>query len=309
MCNSNPFGVEARNLNEFGVNSSSDKDLACPLLTTTYQRNRPKKSVSCCSRKKSTKEFSLLVVEDNHELNDLIAENFAEKFTVYTAENGIQALQIMREKDIDIVISDVMMPEMDGLTFCKIIKNDITTSHINVLMLTAKNSVEDRIECYNAGADAFIAKPFELSLLNARVRNLISKRIQKTESFRKNQEINISSMEYCSIDEVFLKQAITKVEGKLSDETLDFDRFAIDMATSKSTLHRKLKSLTGLSPGEFIRNIRLKHAVQMLINNMGNISEIAFAVGFNDPKYFSRCFKIEYGMTPKEFQENNKNKK
>ncbi len=258
---------------------------------------------------KPTKELSILIVEDNQELKNLIAENFIDNYTVHTAENGIQALQIVHEKEIDIVISDVMMPEMDGLTLCKIIKNDIATSHINVLMLTAKNSVEDRIECYNAGSDAFIAKPFELTLLDARVRNLISKRIQKTESFRKNQEINISSMEYCSIDEVFLKQAIEKVEEKLADETFDFDRFAIDMATSKSTLHRKLKSLTGLSPGEFIRNVRLKHAVQMLTNNMGNISEIAFAVGFNDPKYFSRCFKSEYSMTPKEFQESLKKKK
>lgn len=257
----------------------------------------------------TTKDLSILIVEDNQELKNLIAENFSEKYVVYTAENGIQALQIVHEKEIDIVISDVMMPEMDGLTLCKIIKNDVSTSHINVLMLTAKNALEDRIECYNAGSDAFISKPFELSLLDARVRNLISKRIQKTESFRKNQEINISSMEYCSIDEVFLKQAITKVEEKLADETLDFDKFAIDMATSKSTLHRKLKSLTGLSPGEFIRNVRLKHAVQMLSNNMGNISEIAFAVGFNDPKYFSRCFKAEYNMTPKEFQESLKKKK
>ena len=202
-----------------------------------------------------------------------------------------------------------MMPEMDGLTFCKMIKNDVATSHINMLMLTAKNSTEDRIDCYNAGADAYIAKPFELSVLKARVKNLLGKRKQKTESFKTNQEINITSMEYCSIDELFLKQAVKKVEEKISDDTFDFDQFALDMATSKSTLHRKLKSLTGLSPGEFIRNVRLKHAVQMLNNNMGNISEIAFAVGFNDPKYFSRCFKIEFGLTPKEFQENNKAKK
>jgi len=113
-------------------------------------------------------------------------------------------------------------------------------------------------------------------------------------------------MEYGSIDELFLKQAVIKVEENLSDDTFDFDQFAIDMATSKSTLHRKLKSLTGLSPGEFIRSIRLKHAVQMLTNNMGNISEIAFAVGFNDPKYFSRCFKIEFGLTPREYQESKK---
>lgn len=252
--------------------------------------------------------ISLLVVEDNKELNQLIADHFSDKYQVYTAENGLQALQILKDNEIDLIISDVMMPEMDGLTFCKIIKNDLNTSHISILMLTAKNTAEDRIECYNAGADAFIAKPFELAVLNARVKNLIGKRTQKAETFQHEQEINISSMEYNSIDEVFLKQAIEIVEENLSVESFDFDQFSVEMSTSKSTLHRKLKSLTGLSPGEFIRNVRMKHAVQMLGNNIGNISEIAYAVGFNDPKYFSRCFKAEFGITPKEWVDQNKKK-
>jgi len=251
-------------------------------------------------------DLSILIVEDNNELKNLIVDNFSKVYNVLSAENGLQALKIIHETEIDLVISDVMMPEMDGLTFCKILKNDVETSHISVLMLTAKNSTEDRIDCYNAGADSYIAKPFELAVLDARVRNLMSKRKQKADSFQKNQEINISSMEYGSIDELFLKQAVIKVEENLSDDTFDFDQFAENMATSKSTLHRKLKSLTGLSPGEFIRSIRLKHAVQMLTNNMGNISEIAFAVGFNDPKYFSRCFKIEFGLTPREYQDSKK---
>jgi signal transduction histidine kinase/ligand-binding sensor domain-containing protein/DNA-binding response OmpR family regulator len=250
--------------------------------------------------------FTILVVEDNKELKNLIVDYFSSRYTVLSAENGVQALEIVAENEIDLVISDVMMPEMDGLTLCKILKNDVATSHINVLMLTAKNSTEDRIDCYNAGADAYIAKPFEMAVLNARTRNLIQKRVQKTDDFKSNKDINISSMEYGSIDEVFLSQAVLKVEDKLSDDTFDFDQFAIDMATSKSTLHRKLKSLTGLSPGEFIRNIRLKHSALMLTKNVGNISEIAFAVGFSDPKYFSRCFKIEFGLSPKEYQESKK---
>ncbi len=254
------------------------------------------------------KDFSVLIVEDNKELNQLIADHFKEHYTIYRAENGLQALQLIREHEIDLIISDVMMPEMDGLTFCKIIKNDVNTSHINVLMLTAKNTAEDRIECYNAGADAFISKPFELAVLNARVKNLIGKRNQKVESFKQGQEINISSMEYNSIDEVFLKQAVKVVEEKLADEAFDFDQFAEEMSTSKSTLHRKLKSLTGLSPGEFIRSVRMKHSLQMLANNIGNISEIAYSVGFGDPKYFSRCFKNEFGITPKEWLEKNKRK-
>jgi len=252
------------------------------------------------------KDLCILVVEDNRELNNLIVDYFDGTYKVLSAENGMQALDMVRDNEIDLIISDVMMPEMDGLTFCKIIKNDVATSHINVLMLTAKNSSEDRIDCYNAGADSYIAKPFELAVLEARTKNLISKRQQKTDRFKSNKDINISSMEYGSLDELFLKQAVIKVEEKLSDDTFDFDKFAEAMTSSKSTLHRKLKSLTGLSPGEFIRNIRLKHAAQMLINNKGNISEIAFSVGFNDPKYFSRCFKSEFGLTPREYQESKK---
>jgi len=252
------------------------------------------------------KELAILVVEDNQELKNLIVDYFSNRYSVLSADNGVQALEIIANNEIDLIISDVMMPEMDGLTLCKILKNDIATSHIDVLMLTAKNSSEDRIECYNAGADAYIAKPFEMAVLNARTRNLIQKRLQKTNDFKNNKDVNISSMEYGSIDEVFLNQAILKVEEKLADDTFDFDQFAIDMVTSKSTLYRKLKSLTDLSPVEFIRNIRLKHAAQMLTNNAGNISEIAFAVGFNDPKHFSKCFKTEFGLTPREYQKSQK---
>lgn len=270
--------------------------------------NEVRQSEATTEDEEEDQSFNLLVVEDNKGLNKLIAEHFADKYKVFTAENGLQALQLLNEKEIDLIISDVMMPEMDGLTFCKIVKNDVNTSHINVLMLTAKNSAEDRIDCYNAGADAFISKPFELAVLNARVRNLMGKRKQNAESFKHGHEINISSMEYNSVDEVFLKLAVSKVEERLADESFDFDQFAADINTSKSTLHRKLKSLTGLSPGEFIRNVRMKHALQMLSNNMGNISEIAYAVGFNDPKYFSRCFKAEFGSTPKEWMEKNKRK-
>ncbi|MDD4970593.1 MAG: response regulator [Paludibacter sp.] len=255
------------------------------------------------------KDNTILVVEDNKELNSLIVDIFSNKCHVLSAYNGLQALEILKNNDINLIICDVMMPEMDGLTFCKIIKNDIETSHIDVLILTAKNSNEDRIDCYNAGADAYIAKPFELSVLKARIKNILKKKTQKKENFKNNYEVNISTMEYNSIDEVFLKMAVNKVENMLSDELFDFDQFAIDMATSKSTLHRKLKSLTGLSPGEFIRKVRMKHAIEMLANNMGNISEIAFAVGFNDPKYFSRCFKIDFGFTPKEYLKNIKSQK
>ena len=279
------------------------KKIDLPEIPEVIETNTDKEDTEVIEKIQNGKDLMILVVEDNRELNNLIVDHFSGTYKVLSVENGVQALEVIRENEIDLIISDVMMPEMDGLTFCKLIKNDVSTSHINILMLTAKNSTEDRIDCYNAGADSYIAKPFEMEVLDARAKNLIHKRRQKTEKFKTNKEINISSMEYGSLDELFLQQAVVKVEERLSDDTFDFDQFAINMSSSKSTLHRKLKSLTGLSPGEFIRNIRLKHAAQMLINNKGNISEIAFAVGFNSPKYFSKCFKSEFGLTPREYQE------
>lgn len=246
-------------------------------------------------------KLCILIVEDNHELNSMIVKRFSESYTVYSAENGIEALNILKDKDINLIISDVMMPEMDGLTLCKVIKNDLNTSHISFLMLTAKNSTEDRIDCYNAGADAYISKPFEMAVLYSRVRNLIAKRKQKIERFQQNHDINISEMEYSSLDELFLKEAISVVEKNIEDEYFDLEKFAACMTTSKSTVYRKIKSLTDLSPVEFIRNIKLKHAIVMLENNIGNISEVAYAVGFVNPKSFSRIFKAEFGLTPSEY--------
>ncbi len=294
-----PVSIESYTADELSSDDEPDENS----LNALPEINNDKPLELTDEQIKTIDNFTILVVEDNKELNKLIVENFSDQYQVLSAGNGVEAMKIIQNNEIDLIISDVMMPDMDGLTFCRIIKNDLSYSHIHVLMLTARNSTEDRIECYNAGADSYISKPFEIAVLNARVRNLLAKRMLKTEHFKKEYEINISHMEYNSIDENFLQQAILKVEEKLADDSFDFDQFAILMASSKSTLHRKLKSLTGLSPGEFIRNVRLKHAAQMLNNNIGNISEIAFAVGFNDPKYFSRCFKNEFGMTPKEFQE------
>lgn len=248
------------------------------------------------------KMLSVLVAEDNAELRKVVVDHFSGRYKVFSAENGVKALQIIQENEVDLLITDVMMPEMDGLTLCQLLRNDIYTSHIGIVMLTAKNAAEDRVDCYNAGADAFISKPFEMQVLEARVKNLISKKVQAGKLFKTNVEVNISDVGYTSIDEVFLKQAVRIVECKLSDFSFDFEQFAIDVGASKSTLYRKLKTLTGMSPGEFIRNIRLKHAAKQLMSNAGNISEVAYSVGFNDSKYFSRSFKAEFGVTPSEYR-------
>jgi ligand-binding sensor domain-containing protein/signal transduction histidine kinase/DNA-binding response OmpR family regulator len=250
--------------------------------------------------------ITLLVVEDNVDLLMIIASTLSRYYNVITAENGLKALEKLHENEVDIIVSDVMMPDMDGLTFCRTIKNDVDHSHTPVLLLTAKNQVEDRIACYNAGADAYIAKPFEMDVLLARLNSLILNRQKRNSEFRSSLTINPGNYESNSIDANFLKDAIRIVEENLSNFEFTHDDLFEALNTSKSTLYRKIKSLTGFSPSEFIRNIRLKHACLMLKSGTGNISEVAYDVGFNDPKYFSTCFKNEFGMTPREYIRENK---
>lgn len=246
-------------------------------------------------------DINLLIVEDNGHLRNLMKKILDKKYNTFVAENGLIAKKVIEESPIDIVVSDIIMPGMDGLELCRILKSDINTSHISVLLLTAKNSDDDRIESYNAGADGFLSKPFELKVLEAKISSLVRNRKHKSDSFKSNVEINISSLDITSIDERFMETAIGVIEEHLSEPDFDLDMFAGKLNMSKSSLYRKIKSLTGLSPVEFTKNIRLKHACQMLNKQMGNISDIAYSVGFADPKYFTSCFKTEFGMTPSEF--------
>ncbi len=255
----------------------------------------------------SAMRFHLLIVEDNIELRNIIERSFANDFDVSVADNGVEALSIIQESEIDLIISDVMMPDMDGLTLCRKVKSDIQTSHITLLLLTAKSDADDQVDYYNAGADAFIAKPFDIKVLEARVNNLIQKREKQAKSFRANKDLPISSLEYSSLDEEFLKKAISVVEKNMSDFTFDSNKLAGIMNCSNSTLYRKLKSLTGFSPSEFFRHLQMKHACIILENTTNQVSEIAYQIGL-EPKYFSRCFKAEFNMTPTEYRETKKNK-
>ena len=244
----------------------------------------------------------IMVVEDNEELLTLMRNILAKHHHIITASNGAEALSLLKDKNIDIIISDVMMPEMDGLELCRALKNDIETSHIPVILLTAKNSTEDRIECYEAGADAYISKPFELKLLEARIVNFIAQKRKKQSEFQSNSEISFTALEYPSIDEQFLKKSAEVIQSNLSNSDFDVNHFANEMNLSNSSLYRKIKSMTGLSPVEYIRNIRLKHACKLLQDNAISISEVAYTVGFSDPKYFASCFKAEFSITPSEYQ-------
>ena len=246
----------------------------------------------------------LLLVEDNEDLLRLMVNLLSRDYRVLTALDGEEALQKVSGETIDLIVSDVMMPVMDGIEFCKRVKSDIESSHIPLLLLTARNGEEDRMEAYESGADAFLSKPFNLSLLHARIRNLLHARRRVAHDFKKQLVFETRELNYTSLDEDFLQRAVDCVQRHLDDPDFDQAQFILEMATSKSTLYKKLKSLTGLNTSAFIRNIRLKAACRIMAEKKRiRISELAYAVGFNDPKYFSSCFKKEFGLLPGEYME------
>jgi len=244
----------------------------------------------------------VLVVEDNEELRAMIAAILSRSYSVTAVRNGVEALAQIAGRDFHIVISDVMMPGMDGLELCRRIKGNIETSHIPVIMLTAKNSTEDRVECYEAGADGYIAKPFELKVLHARIRSFLAAKRVKRDKFLSGDMIDVRVLDSTPRDEEFLKRVIATIEANIADSEFDIGLFADALHLSKSTLYRKLKTMTGLSPVEFIRHIRLKTACGMLRASSMTVSEVAYAVGFSDPNYFSLCFRNEFDTTPTEYK-------
>lgn len=248
----------------------------------------------------------VLVVEDNPDLLNVMVRLLSTDFQLLTATNGAEALEVLEkeENNIDVIVSDVMMPIMDGIAFTRKIKADIKTCHIPVILLTARRQEQDRAEGYNAGADAYLTKPFSLGVLLSRIKNLLRKKDLISMDFKNQLAFEIKDLQYSDIDEDFVSRAVACVEKHLDDDEYDVVQMSEDMGMGKTTLFNKLKSLTGLNISAFIRNVRLKAACKMMEKNPKiRISEVAYNVGFSNSKYFSRCFKAEFGMTPKEYQD------
>ena len=249
------------------------------------------------------KSGTLLLIEDNEELLELMSRLLEREYNVFTAAEGREGLDVLRREEIDLVVSDVMMEGMDGIAFCKAMKGDLESSHIPVILLTARTDEGARVEAYESGADGFISKPFNLSVLQAKIGSLLKARERTNRDFKRQLVFDARQLDYTSIDEEFLQRAIDCVYRHLDDSGFEQTQLIGELGTSRSTLFRKLKSLTGLNCSSFIRNIRLKAACQILEEKPGiRISELAYAVGFGDPKYFSACFKKEFGVQPSEWK-------
>jgi signal transduction histidine kinase/ligand-binding sensor domain-containing protein/DNA-binding response OmpR family regulator len=243
----------------------------------------------------------MLLVEDETDVRTFIREYFELNYKILEASNGIEGLEMAVRNNPLIIISDVIMPLMDGIEMCQKLKMDIRTSHIPIIMLTARSSVENKIEGLETGADAYIEKPFSIDLLEVQINNLLENRKKLRDKFSKELIIKPTDIAITRVDAIFIQKAMDIVEKHMSDLDFSSEEFCKEIGMSRSQLHRKLKALTSQPASEFIRTLRLKRAASLLKDSRLSVEEISFRVGFNSPAYFTKCFKALFGKIPSEF--------
>lgn len=247
---------------------------------------------------------SLFIIDDNDEIVEYIKTYFSTKYTVKTAGNGKEALKLLETYQPDLIISDVMMPEMDGLHFCKRIKQNVQTSHIPLILLTAQAETTQQVKGLEMGADDYVIKPFSIALLEAKVQRILRTRRKLREYYATSEEIEPGKLTFNTIDEEFLKKAIALVEQNMEAYDFSVDKFSRELGMSRSNLYLKIKAITGESVTGFIKRIRLKKAVELMELKKYTMAEVAYMCGFNTPSYFSTAFKQFYGIMPTEYMNN-----
>ena len=259
---------------------------------SVLEKTEPQKEVDGC----------MLLVDDNVDLLDVMCRVFSHRHKVLLAHDGVEAVAVIENNAVDVIISDVMMPNMDGLELCRHLKADINTSHIAVILLTAKNAPEDRIECYKAGCDGYVAKPFELRVLEARVESFLEHKRCAQRDFKEEREVRTAMLKMSALDQKFLDKVISIIEHNMKKAIdIDVNTIAREVGMSKSSFYRKIKLIMDLSPVEFVKNIRLKHAYELLEKGETSLESVAYSTGFSSAKYFSTCFKEQFGITPTDF--------
>jgi signal transduction histidine kinase/ligand-binding sensor domain-containing protein/AraC-like DNA-binding protein len=248
-----------------------------------------------------TNAISILIAEDNEEFRHFLGEQLNKRYNIILASNGKEALDMVLKQLPDLVISDIMMPEMSGLELCDTLKKDVRTSHIPLLLLTARSSDESQFEGYQVRADAYITKPFNIDILIVRVRNLLEQQEQRKQLFKKAIVIQPAMVTASDIDEKLIKKALDYVEKNLGNALYSVENFSSDMNMERSGLYRKLVSIIGQTPSEFIRSVRLKKAAQLLSQRELSVAEISDQVGFNNAAYFSKCFQEEFNVKPSHY--------
>ncbi|TXG39269.1 hybrid sensor histidine kinase/response regulator transcription factor [Seonamhaeicola maritimus] len=250
----------------------------------------------------------LLVVDDNADIRTFIKQALSKDYMVYEADNGQMGVELANKIMPSIILTDIVMPEMDGYGLCKNIKNKKETSHIPVIMLTAKLSQESEIEGRKIGADGYIRKPFDIEILELKLSNILKQRSDLRKRFNREISLQPKEVTVTSMDEMFLQKAISIVEDNMMNTDFNVEMLVKEMGYSRSNLYSKFKEITGLSSSEFIRNIKLKRAVQLFEQSDYSVKEIMYMTGFNTASYFAKCFKKQFGVIPSEYVNQNQKK-
>jgi len=259
----------------------------------------------CPEAVNETINFTILLADDNYDFMDFLSKSLSRHYRILKAMNGKQALNILEQEDTDLIVSDIMMPEMDGLELCTTIKNDIRYSHIPVILLTAKASEEHQLEGLNTGADDYITKPFNMELLKLRIKKIIEMNARRQELFNQQIKIEPSRITITPLDQQLVEKAIQIVEDNMDESEFSVEELAGSLNISRSYFYKKMIKITGKTPIEFIRTIRMKRAQQLLSESQMQVAEIAYMLGYNSPKVFSKHFKEEFHISPSEFMKTN----
>ena len=286
-----PIGKEFFNENEIlHIEYKKDKKIS---FTPVVQ----KEEAITDNHEKKDRIYTILIVEDNVELRNYLKNELKKEYKVLVAENGQVGLELALQKLPDLILTDVMMPVMNGLELCKSIKADVKTSHIPLMMLSAKTLVNDRLDGIDSGADMYLSKPFDINILKSSLVQLINSRQIMFNKFYKGITLNTKEKTTTS-DNEFIKNALNYITENISEPELSVEVLAAKVFLSRSQLYRKIKTLTGVSVNEFIRNVRLEKAKELIELGNNNITEISFKVGFSSPSYFTKCYKERYGHLP-----------
>jgi DNA-binding response OmpR family regulator len=249
------------------------------------------------------RKTTVLLVDDDIELLQFESKFLSEYYNVLIAENGKEALEVLKKSNVNIVVSDVMMPEMDGLEFMERVKSDIEYSHIPVILLTAKVNNQSKVQGYELGADAYLDKPFSVDVLLARIENLLQSREKLRESFLSNPFTGVSTIALTKSDEEFIKKLNVLIQENIAESDFNVENMAEHFNMSRASFYRKVKGVLDLTPNEYLRVERLKKAAYLLREEDYKVNEVCYMVGFNSPSYFTKCFQQQFGILPKEFQE------
>lgn len=247
------------------------------------------------------KRGTILIVEDNNEIRRYLSNGLADLFNTLEAGNGEEALEKLKDNEVDVIVTDVMMPVMDGIKLCKNVKQNIRTCHIPVIILSAKTDIKDQMEGLQMGADDYIPKPFSLAILTTKIQNMMRTRRRMLDKYAKSLEVEPEKITFNAMDEALLKRAMTIVEKNMDNIEFSTDEFAREMNMSRSNLHLKLKAITGESTIDFIRKIRFNEAAKLLKDGRYTVAEVSTMVGFNTPSYFATSFKKYFGCLPTEY--------